>query len=103
MSNEDSPSDIEKAWEYYQKIRDALTGIFEILSISMDENNIFYQCAVDNLENLRETIIDLLKHDYNPVEIKKKLRDLEFDMKRNLFFEKEENQEKKHDKPESAY
>jgi len=101
MSNEDSPSDIEKAWEYYEKIRDALTGIFEILSINMDENNIFYQCAVDNLENLRETIIDLLKHDYNPVEIKKKLRDLEFDMKKNLFFDKD--QEKRHDKPESAY
>ncbi|NHJ23195.1 MAG: hypothetical protein EAX89_01370 [Candidatus Lokiarchaeota archaeon] len=103
MSDEDHPSDVEKAWEYYEKIRDALTGIYEILNMSMDESNIFYQCAVDNLENLRETIIDLLKHDYNPIEIKKKLRDLEFDMKKSLFFEKDKNQEKKKDKPKSAF
>ena len=90
----DSSSDLEKAWEYYEKIRDSLIGLHEILSMSMDENNIFYQCAVGNLENLKETIIDMLKKDYNPVEIKKKLRDLEFDMKKSLFFENEEKTKK---------
>ena len=84
-----SSEDLEKAWTYYEKIRDSLTGLYEILSMSMDENNIFYQCAVDNLENLKETILDLLKKDYNPKEIQKKLRDLEFNIKKNLFFEKE--------------
>lgn len=84
-----SSDDIEKAWEYYEKIRESLTGLYEILSMSMDENNIFYQCAVDNLENLKLTILDLLKHDYNPKEIQKKLRDLEFTIKRSLFFEKD--------------
>jgi hypothetical protein len=37
---------------------------------------------------LKDTIIDLLKKDYNPSEIKIKLRELEFDMKKELFFEK---------------
>jgi hypothetical protein len=83
-------SDLKKAWEYYEKINSALTGLYDILSMSMDKNNIFYQCAIDNLENLKETIIDMLKHDYNPAEIKRKLRDLEFDMKKSLFFEKKE-------------
>ena len=85
-------SDLDKAWEYYEKIHSALTGLYDILSMSMDKNNIFYQCAIDNLENLKETIIDMLKHDYNPAEIKRKLRDLEFDMKKSLFFEKEEKE-----------
>jgi len=85
-------SDLEKAWEYYEKIQSALTGLFEILNMSMDKNNIFYQCAVDNLENLKETIIDMLQRDYNPAEIKRKLRDLEFDVKKSLFFEKEEKE-----------
>ena len=84
-----SSDDLEKAWEYYEKIRESLTGLYEILSMSMDENNIFYQCAVDNLENLKDTILDLLKQDYNPKEIQKKLRDLEFNIKKNLFFEKD--------------
>ncbi len=95
MTDTNKESDLDRAWEYYEKIRDALTGLYDILSMSMDENNIFYQCAVDNLENLKETIIDMLKKDYNPAEIKRKLRDLEFDMKKSLFFERDEKQDQK--------
>ena len=92
MANRDTQSDLDKAWEHYEKIRDSLNGLYEILNMNLDGENIFYQCAVDNLEILKETIIDLLKKDYNPTEIKIKLRELEFDMKKTLFFEKKENQ-----------
>ncbi len=92
MANQDSQSDLKKAWEHYEKIRDSLNGLYEILNINLDKDNIFYQCAVDNLEILKETIIDLLKKDYNPTEIKIKMRELEFDMKKHLFFEKNEKQ-----------
>jgi acetoin utilization deacetylase AcuC-like enzyme len=85
----DEKSDIDKAWCYYDKVNKALTGLFEILTLNFDEDNIYYQCGVDNLEQLKDTIMDLLKHDYNPVEIKIKLRDLEFNMKKCLFFEDE--------------
>jgi len=88
------PSELERAWEYYERIKTALEGLFEILSINFDENDIFYQCGVDNLEHLKETIIDLLTHDYNPAEIKRKLRDLEFDIKKCLFFQSEKKEEK---------
>jgi hypothetical protein len=83
---------LERAWSYYEKIRDALNGLFEILSMSLDKDNIFYQFGIDNLVNLKETIIDLLKHDYNPAEIKRKLRDLEFDIKKGLFFDKSQEE-----------
>ena len=92
MVNRDTQSDLDKAWEHYEKIRDSLNGLYDILNMNLDEENIFYQCAVDNLEILKETIIDLLKKDYNPTEIKIKLRELEFDMKKTLFFEKKEKQ-----------
>lgn len=92
MANRDTQSDLDKAWEHYEKIRDSLNGLYEILNMNLDEENIFYQCAVDNLEILKDTIIDLLKKDYNPTEIKIKLRELEFDMKKTLFFEKKEKQ-----------
>ena len=88
----DNQSDLDKAWEHYEKIRDALTGLYEILDLNLEKDNIFYQCAIDNLENLKDTIINLLKKDYNPAEIKKKLREFEFDMKKELFFEKKEKQ-----------
>ncbi len=90
MSNKDNQSDLDKAWEHYKKIREALMGLYEIVDLNLERDNIFYQCAVDNLENLKDTIIDLLKKDYNPAEIKIKLRDLEFETKKNFFFEKEE-------------
>jgi len=92
MSNNDNQSDLDKAWEHYEKIRDALMGLYEILDLNLEKDNIFYQCAIDNLENLKDTIIDLLKKDYNPSEIKINLRELEFSMKKELFFEKEEKQ-----------
>ena len=93
MSHSKEESDLEKAWEYYEKIKSALDGLFEILSLNFDENDIFYQCGVDNLERLKETIMDLLQHDYNPAEIKRKLRDLEFDMKKCLFFDSDKKKE----------
>jgi hypothetical protein len=92
MANRDTQSDLDKAWEHYEKIRDSLNGLYDILNMNLDEGNIFYQCAVDNLEILKETIIDLLKKDYNPSEIKIKMRELEFDLKKHLFFEKDEKQ-----------
>jgi len=92
MANRDTQSDLDKAWEHYEKIRDSLNGLYEILNMNLEEGNIFYKCAVDNLEILKETIIDLLKKDYNPTEIKIKMRELEFDMKKTLFFEKKERQ-----------
>ncbi|NHJ19875.1 MAG: hypothetical protein EAX91_02940 [Candidatus Lokiarchaeota archaeon] len=92
MEDRDTQTDLDKAWNYYEKIRDSLEGLYEILNMNLDEDNIFYKCAVDNLEILKETIIDLLQKDYNPAEIKIKLRDLEFDMKKTLFFEKKEKQ-----------
>jgi hypothetical protein len=93
MSHSNDGSELDKAWDYYEKIKSALDGLFEILTLNFDENDIFYQCGVDNLENLKETIMDLLKHDYNPAEIKRKLRDLEFDMKKSLFFESDKKKE----------
>ena len=93
MVNRESQSDLDKAWEHYEKIRDSLNGLYEILSMNLDDGNIFYQCAVDNLEILKETIIGLLKKDYNPTEIKIKMRELEFDMKKNLMRKPQEKQE----------
>ncbi|MGV9199809.1 MAG: hypothetical protein ACOC44_19660 [Promethearchaeia archaeon] len=87
-------SEMEKAWEYYERIRDALNGIFEILTMKFEEDDIMYKCALDNLEGLKEGIMDLLEKDYNPAEIKRKLREIEFNMKKCLFFDGDEKRKK---------
>ncbi|TFG06910.1 MAG: hypothetical protein EU539_06345 [Promethearchaeota archaeon] len=94
MTDTSEESKMEKAWDYYEKIKQSLDGLFEILTLNFDKDEMFYQCGVDNLQILKETIMDLLKHDYNPAEIKRKMRDLEFSMKKCLFFDKDQEEEK---------
>ncbi|TXT56146.1 MAG: hypothetical protein BAJALOKI2v1_630011 [Promethearchaeota archaeon] len=81
----------DEAYEVYEQLKKALDGIYEIISMNFDEDSIFYQCGIDNLEKLKETIADLISNDYNNKEIKYKLRELEFDMKKCLFFKDQEN------------
>jgi hypothetical protein len=83
------------AWEAYQKIKRALDGIYEILNLSFEEEDVFYQCGVDNLEKLKNTIVDVMTHDYDSKEIQYKLRDLEYMTKHCLFFEEEKQKNKK--------
>ena len=89
----------EKAWEYYEKIKKALDGLFEILTLNFDENDIYFQCGVDNLNGLKESLIDILKDDKSPKEIRTKLREIEFNMKKCLFFENSNKKDSK-EKPE---
>ncbi len=65
--------------EKYNKIRESLSGLKEIFKINFLENNIYYQCATDNLDSIHETIIDLLKHMYSPREVRMRLREIEYD------------------------
>ncbi len=65
--------------EEYKKIRESLSGLKEILRINLLENNIYYQCATDNLESIHETIISLLNHMYSPREVRMRLREIEYD------------------------
>ncbi|MHA1240498.1 MAG: hypothetical protein ACTSQU_06855 [Promethearchaeota archaeon] len=39
MANQES--DLDKAWEHYEKIRDSLNGLYEILNMNLDKENIF--------------------------------------------------------------
>jgi hypothetical protein len=81
------------AWEAYQKIKKALDGIYEILSLNFEEEDMFYKCGMDNLEKLKDVIVDIMEHDYDSKEIKYKMRELEFDFKKCLFFEEDKKKE----------
>lgn len=88
----------EKAWEYYEKIKKALDGLFEILTLNFDQDNMYYQCGVDNLIGIKESLMDLLKNNDCPKEIRTKLREIEFDMKKCLFLKILKNRTRKKSK-----
>jgi len=70
---------IDVAMETYEKIRASLGGLFEIINISVPENNFFHGAAMDNLNALNDNIIDLLKQTNAPREVRMRLRELEYD------------------------
>jgi hypothetical protein len=82
-SNEDFHEDV---WEYYDKIKEALDGLFKVLNIALDPNSVYYQCGVDNLKALKGGLIELLMKDYDTLDLQDTLRKIEFDVKKSLFF-----------------
>ncbi|MFW9785323.1 MAG: hypothetical protein ACFFFB_23790 [Candidatus Heimdallarchaeota archaeon] len=93
----------EDTWDYYDKVRDALQGLFEVLSLALDPSSVYYQCGVDNLEALKKGLIDLLMKDFDTLELQDTLRRIEFDVKKSLFFEDfEKNEHKKETNEETT-
>jgi len=91
-SKEDNSEDL---WDYYNKVRDALEGLFEVLNIALDRDSIYYQAGVDNLEALKRGLIDLLKKDYDTLDLQDTLRKIEFKVKKSLFFEDQKKNDQK--------
>ncbi len=46
----------------YQKIKEALSGLEEIMRINFDENDFFYLAGLDNLKALRDNFVDVLSY-----------------------------------------
>jgi len=65
--------------EYYEKIRESIKGIHEIININFLENNIYHKLSMDNLNALNDNVIELLKQVYSPRLVRMKLREIEYD------------------------
>lgn len=88
MNDSDEEEDnSEDLWDYYDKVEDALQGLFEVLNIALDPDSIYYQAGVDNLEALKSGLIDLLTKDYDTLDLQDTLRKIKFKVKKSLFFE----------------
>ncbi len=59
---EDDVNEVKGINLKYRKIKEALTGLQEILRINFDENDFFYLAGLDNLEALRDNFIDILSY-----------------------------------------
>ena len=66
---------------YYMNVREALTGLTEIVKINFSDKSFYHQAAIDNLKALHDNVLEILKTSYSPREIRMRLRELEFDEK----------------------
>lgn len=72
---------VDEAMECYENIREALSGLYEIVKINFTENDFYGLAAIDNLKAINENMIKLLKDSHNEREIRIRLREIEFDEK----------------------
>ncbi len=70
---------LDDIMESYQKIREALTGLGEIININFIEKDFYAQAAMDNLKALHDSVLEVLKKSFTPREIRMRLRALTFD------------------------
>ncbi len=78
IENEEKLDDV---MAYYLNVREALSGLTEIMNITFNEKDFYRQAAVDNLKALHDNVLEMLKASFTPREIRMRLRELEFDEK----------------------
>ena len=81
MDIKNAEEKVENAMGYYKNIRECLIGLYEILNINFNENDIYHQAGMDNLITLHSNILEILNTSFTPRDIRIRLRKLEFDEK----------------------
>ncbi|MGV9173064.1 MAG: hypothetical protein ACOC44_10145 [Promethearchaeia archaeon] len=72
--------ELEEAFEYYQQMRKALTGLFHVLNMQCkDPEDIVYKAGIDNLKGLHDNLVKLLKNSYPPKDVRIKLKESEYE------------------------
>ncbi|MFX1325212.1 MAG: hypothetical protein ACFE8N_09650 [Promethearchaeota archaeon] len=89
----------ENTWKKYNQMRDAFQGIYDVFNITLNPKSFYYQCGIENLIGLRESLIYLLKNDFDILELQKILSSIELYPKKSSILgdpeEKKQNKENK--------
>lgn len=73
-------NEMEQAFQYYQEMRKALTGLFHVLNMSCrDPEEVLYKVGVDNIKGLHDNLVKMLKNSYPPKDVRLKLKELEYE------------------------
>lgn len=79
MAQKNNEEKMDEMMDNYKNIREALTGLYEIVNINFAERNIYHQVAMDNLKALHENIVEMMKNTNLPREVRMRMREMEFD------------------------
>ena len=71
---------IEKAFKNFDNIKEAIKGLYEILNINLDEDDIYFEAANDNLTGLYRNLLELLLNDDGLRYFVNKLKNSEVDL-----------------------
>ncbi len=81
MSIKNEEEKLEDAMAYYKNVRECLTGLFDLINVSFAEKDIFHQVGMDNLTNLHDNVLEVLRSSFTLRKVRIQLREIEFDEK----------------------
>ena len=81
MDNMDEVFESTKlAMTSFEKIKEAIQGLYEILKINLPHENIYFQMGQDNMEALYQNLLELMVNELGTIEFMKKLKNAEIDL-----------------------
>lgn len=70
----------QKAVQNFENIKTAVKGLYEILDLSLSEDNFYYEAGKDNITEVYKNLIELLLNDYGLRQLLKKIHNSEVDL-----------------------
>ncbi len=70
----------EKAEKSFENIKDAVKGLYEILDLSLSEDDFYYEAGKDNITAIYKNLIELLLNEYGLRQLLKKIQNSEVDL-----------------------
>lgn len=71
---------IKKALVNFENIKECIQGLYEILKITLPNNNIYLKMGQDNIEALYQNFVELLVNELGTKEFMKKVKSAEIDL-----------------------
>ncbi|HUW90020.1 MAG TPA: hypothetical protein VMV43_05820 [Candidatus Nanopelagicaceae bacterium] len=70
----------EKAETSFENIKDAVKGLYEILDLSLSEDDFYYEVGKDNITAIYKNLIELLLNESGFRQLLKKIQNSEVDL-----------------------
>jgi len=82
-----------KADDNFSRMKSCIKGIYEILKITMNEDDALFKMGLDNVIGIYQNFLELMLNDYGARQFMKKLRsaEIEIDIPLDFLLEDDEN------------
>ncbi len=70
----------DKAHANFENLKKSIQGLYEILQINMDAEDIYYKMGLDNIIGIYQNFLELMLNDYGARQFMRRLRNSEIDI-----------------------
>jgi len=85
----------EKADMNFENLKKSIQGLYEILKITLDKNDLYYKLGLDNILGVYQNFLELMLNDYGARQFMRRLRNSEVSIDIPLDFMMEKKGNKK--------